>query len=142
MLKNLNLENYFTHDSAMGVIGRGITLEDSFSKAAYHMFSLMADISCIHPIHIVNIEFEEEKIEKALVTWLNLLLVRSSELQLVFGDFRLIHEGKYWRGTISGEHWRDGIKQDVKIKEATNQLLSVKKIDHGWEVRCSLNQVK
>ncbi len=129
-------ENYFDHDADIGIIGRGETIENCFANTARVMFALMADIEKIHQIQIITFEFEEEDRELALVTWLNLLLAKAQEHQLIFGDFRLKHEGSLWKATVAGEPWRDNIERGIEVKGATLTMLSVRKVDHSWEARC------
>ncbi|WP_232051819.1 archease [Aquicella siphonis] len=129
-------ENYFDHDADIGIIGRGDTVENCFANTARVMFSLMADIESVHPLQIITFEFEEADLELALVTWLNLLIAKSQEHSLVFGDFRLRHEGVLWKATVAGEHWRDSMERGIEVKGATLTMLSVKKVDHTWEARC------
>lgn len=136
MQTKLSGDNYFDHDADIGIIGRGETIENCFANAAYAMFSLMVDVANVHLIQIITFEFEEEDIELALVTWLNLVLTKAHEHNLMFGDFRLTHEGKIWKGTVSGEPWRKNIDRGIEVKGATLTMLSVKKIDHLWEARC------
>jgi SHS2 domain-containing protein len=129
-------ENYFDHDADIGIIGRGDTIENCFTNTARVMFSLMANIENVHQIQIITFEFEEADIELALVTWLNLLLAKSQEHQLIFGDFRLKRDENVWKATVSGEPWRNNIERGIEVKGATLTMLSVKKVDHLWEARC------
>jgi SHS2 domain-containing protein len=128
--------NFFDHGADIGIIGRGESLEICFSNAAYAMFSLMTDITNVHQIHIITFEFEETDVERALITWLNLLLAKSKEHNLIFGDFRLKHEEKLWKAIVAGEPWRPEVMRSVDVKGATLTMLSVNKIDHQWEARC------
>lgn len=129
-------ENYFDHDADIGIIGRGLTIEDCFTNTARVMFSLMADLENVHQIQIISFEFVETDIEIALVTWLNLLLAKSQEHHLIFGDFRLTHDGETWKGIVSGEPWRENHERGIEVKGATLTMLSVKKINNSWEARC------
>lgn len=129
-------ESYFDHDADIGIIGRGETIEVCFANIAASMFSLMTDISKIHPLEIINFEFEEEDIEIALVTWLNLLIAKSQSHKLVFCDFRLRRESHKWFATVAGEKWHAQIERGIEVKGATLTMLSVKKINHLWEARC------
>lgn len=138
-MTNINLtktKNYFDHDADIGIMGYGESIESCFSNTANMMFALMTDISQIHQIQIVTFEFDEEDIEIALVTWLNLLLAKALEHRLILGDFRLKREGKKWKATVAGEKWREGMERSTEVKRVTRTLLSVKKIDHVWEARC------
>lgn len=129
-------ENYFDHDADIGIIGRGETIENCFANSARVMFSLMVDVANVHLMQIITFEFEEEDVEFALVTWLNLVLTKAQEHHLMFGDFRLMRNGKTWKATVSGEPWRKNIERGIEVKGATLTMLSVKKIDHLWEARC------
>lgn len=130
------MDNYFDHDADIGIIGRGESIEKCFADAARVMFSLMVDVPNVRPTQIITFEFEEEDVELALVTWLNLLLAKAQEHHLMLGDFRLKREGKHWEATVSGERWRKNIERGIEVKGATLTMLSVKKIDHLWEARC------
>ena len=129
-------DNYFDHDADIGIIGRGETIESCFANAASVTFSLMADLSNVHPLQIITFEFEEADIELAFVTWLNLLIAKAYEHNIIFCDFRLKHEGNLWKATVSGEKWRDDIERGIEVKGATLTMLSIKKVDHHWEARC------
>lgn len=129
-------ENYFDHDADIGIIGRGETIESCFSNAASVMFSLMADVTKVRPIQIITFEFEEEDLELAFVTWLNLLVAKAQEHQLMFCDFRLKREGRLWKATVAGDHWRDNLERGTEVKGATLTMLSVTKTGHSWEAKC------
>lgn len=132
----MHLENYFEHNADIGIIGRGETIESCFADAARVMFSIISDISKVHLTQIITLNFEEEDLELALVTWLNLLIAKSQEHHLIFGDFRLKRDGKFWKATVSGEKWRQDLERRVEIKGVTLTALCVKKVDHMWEARC------
>jgi len=127
-------KNYINHD--IGLIGRGGSVEDCFVSVARVMFSLMVDIDNIHQMQIVSFEFEGADLELALLTWLNLLLEKSREHGMMFGDFRLKREGTIWKATVAGEPWRQHKEGGMEVKAIALALLSVKKIDHSWEARC------
>lgn len=128
--------NYFDHDADIGIIGHGETIEICFANIAHNMFALMADISKINPLQIITFDFEEEDLELALVTWLNLLITKSQEHHLMLCDFRIKKENKVWKATAAGEKWRNSMERGIEIKGATLTMLSVKKIEHLWEARC------
>lgn len=129
-------EGYFDHDADIGIIGHGETIEVCFANTARSMFALMTDLSKIHPIEIISFDFEEEDLEFALMTWLNLLIAKAEEHHLVFCDFRLKREDNKWFATVAGEKWHEHIERGIEVKGATLTMLSVKKINHLWEARC------
>lgn len=129
-------EKYFDHDADIGIIGLGETIEICFADAASSMFLLTCDLSKVHLTQIITFEFEEDDLELAFVTWLNLLIAKAQEHHLIFADFRLQHEGKKWKATVAGEKWREGLERGIEVKGATLTMLSVRKVDHIWEARC------
>lgn len=127
---------YFEHDADIGIVGRGIALEEAFEAAAAAMFAVMTDLSSVRCERTVGIEFEEADIELALARWLNLLLALAREHGVIFGRFRLERDGVLWRGSATGETWRADLERGVEVKGATLTMLSVKRSGAGWEARC------
>ena len=127
---------YFEHDADIGVVGRGVTLEEAFESAASATFAVMADLSAVRPERSVTLDFEEADIEIALVRWLNLLLGLSHEQGLVFSRFWVERDGVHWRGGASGEPWRRDLERGTEVKGATITMLEVKESAAGWVARC------
>ncbi len=128
--------SYFEHDADIGIIGRGLTIEQSFEAAAHAVFAIITNIEAVQPLTGVEIEFDESDPELALVVWLNQILGKSRELGMVFGHFYVHCEGDHWHGKVLGEPWRDGLERGVEVKGATLTMLSVKQIGPIWESRC------
>lgn len=127
---------YFEHDADMGIIGRGMTVEQSFEAAAQAVFAIITNLEAVQPVTAVAIEFEETDLELALVIWLNLILGKSRELGMVFSRFHIQRQGNQWHGKVLGEKWHDGMERGVEVKGATLTMLSVKQIGPVWEARC------
>lgn len=127
---------YFEHDADMGIVGRGASVEEAFEAAAAAMFAIMTEPAAVRGKQTVQIEFEEADIEFALVRWLNALLAAARTDGMVFAEFRLERDGGVWRGSASGEHWRDDLERGVEVKGATLTMLSVRQAEAGWEARC------
>lgn len=127
---------YFEHDADMGIVGRGVSVEEAFEAAAAAMFAIMTEPAAVRREQTVPIEFEEADIELALVRWLNALLAAARTNGMVFAGFRLEQDGVVWRGSASGEHWRDDLERGVEVKGATLTMLSVRQAEAGWEARC------
>jgi len=128
--------SYFEHDADMGIIGRGLTLEQSFEAAAHAVFAIITNIESVKPDIAVAIEFEESDPELALVVWLNQILGKSRELGMVFSHFYIEHHDHHWRGKALGEKWREELERGVEVKGATLTMLSVKQLGPIWESRC------
>ncbi len=136
MSLRLSEERYFDHETDIGVIGRGKTLEGCFEDAAYSLFSLMADLNDVHKTQTINIDFTEADPQFAFVTWLNLLLTRSNAENLVFSQFKLQRSGDHWLGSAAGEVWREDLERGIDVKGASSTQLSVKQERDTWEARC------
>lgn len=127
---------YFEHDADVGVSGRGATLEQAFVAGAQAVFSLITHLEDIEPRERLDLEFEEADPELAFVTWINQLLARAQENELVLGKFELERDGDRWRGRAWGEPWRAEMERGVDVKGATLTMLSVAQAGDGWEARC------
>lgn len=128
--------DYFEHDADIGIIGRGKTVEASFENAARAMFAIQCEIDSIRPLEHVEVNFEEDELEFALVRWLNALLAASRERGIALCDFGLECEGGHWRGWARGERWREAVARGTEVKGATLTMLSVSRLPEGWEARC------
>jgi SHS2 domain-containing protein len=127
---------YFEHAADIGLIGRGETLEEAYESAALAMFEIMTNVGAVRHERTVALEFEEADLELALVKWLNLLLATAREHGMVFAQFRLERDGVVWRGSATGEAWRDGLERGTEVKGATLTMLKVGARDGRWEARC------
>lgn len=127
---------YFEHDADVGIIGRGSTIEQAFETGAQAVFAIITNLDAVQPTSTVTFEFEEADFELAFVTWLNLLLGNSHELDMVFSRFHVQHHGNWWCAEVSGEKWHAGLERGVEVKGATLTMLSVKQTGPGWEARC------
>ena len=127
---------YFEHDADIGIIGRGLTIEQSFEAAAHAVFAIITHIEDVQPVTIVAVEFEESDLELALVVWLNLILGKARELGMVFSHFYIQRQNDHWHAKVAGEKWRDDMERGVEVKGATLTMLAVKQIGPIWESRC------
>ena len=128
--------SYFEHGADIGVRGEGQTLEEAFSAAAAAVFAIMTDLARVRIERVVELHFEEDDQELALVVWLNLLLARAREQRMVFRDFRLQRNGPDWHGEAAGEPWRAGLTRGTEVKGATLTMLSCSQHGDRWEAAC------
>lgn len=127
---------YFEHGADIGVIGRGDTVEAAFVDAACAMFAIMAPPEQLEESLNVEIEFDEDDVEFALVTWLNRLISEARLHGAVFRRFDLARDGAHYRGRAFGCAWNPDISRGTEVKGATLTALSVKQDSPGWEARC------
>jgi SHS2 domain-containing protein len=128
---------YFEHGADIGVIGRGATVEAAFEQAARATFAIMADLDVIRGDQRIDVAFEEDDLELALVRWLNALLAAAREHGLALAAFALERSGSHWHGKAQGERWRETLARGTEVKGATLTALSVRPADgDGWEARC------
>jgi SHS2 domain-containing protein len=129
--------DYFEHDADIGIIGRGASPEEAFERAAEAMFAVMLTLDAIAPERSVDVAFEEDDLELALVQWLNALLAAARTEELALARFRLQREGSAWTGQAGGEPLRPEIERGTEVKGATLTALRVEQTDGGgWEARC------
>ena len=111
-------------------------MEEAFEQAAAAMFGVMIDRDAANPTTSVDVAFEEDDLELALVRWLNGLLAAARVEKLALAAFNIERHGSSWRGTARGEPWRPSIERGVEVKGATLTMLSVRQDVRGWEARC------
>ena len=128
--------DYFDHDADIGIIGRGRSVEAAFVSAAEAMFAVMGCSPSLACDARVDVVFEEEDRELALVQWLNLLLAEAASRQLLFCRFRLERRGARWEGTAWGIPIALVDARGTEVKGATLTMLSVAEGATGWEARC------
>ena len=127
---------YFEHDADIGIIGRGNSLEESFESAAIAMFSIMVDVDVLHCHELIDVTFEEDDNEFALIEWLNTLLAVAHTKHLVLGRFELHKEGSYWSGKAWGDKWKKELERGTEVKGATLTMLSVQEKEDHWVAQC------
>ena len=128
--------DYFDHDADIGVIGRGHTLEQAFVNVAYNTFAIMCALTQIKPLLEINVFFNEEDVELALVQWINLLLSSARENGLMFSHFELSRDQNSWTGKAYGAPWQPHFEHGVEVKGATLTMLSVKQEGNEYTARC------
>jgi len=128
--------DYFEHGADIGVIGRGASVEEALAQAAAAMFAIMAELQSVQPTIEVEVDFDEDDVEFALVRWLNALLAQARERGIVLCRFELHRDGDHWRGLARGEPWRESHARGTEVKGATLTALSVRQDENGWQARC------
>ena len=128
--------DYFEHGADIGVIGRGASVEEALAQAAAAMFAIMAELQSVQPTIEVEVDFDEDDVEFALVRWLNALLAQARERGIVLCRFELHRDGDHWRGLARGEPWRESHARGTEVKGATLTALSVRQDKNGWQARC------
>jgi SHS2 domain-containing protein len=127
---------YFEHGADIGVVGRGASIEEAFANAASAMFAIMVEPVAVQPRLQVEVEFDEDDVELALVRWLNGLLSQAREHGVVLCRFALQRRGDHWHGSAQGEPWREAHVRGTEVKGATLTALSVRQDAQGWQARC------
>lgn len=133
------IKSYFDHDADIGIEGHGDSLVAAFEAAAEAMFAVMTELSSVHPVQEVRVEFFELDQELALVVWLNRLLAAAKENGLALCRFRLRRENGHWSGTAWGAPWEEIFERGVEVKGATLTMLSVKQSNGSWHARCVID---
>lgn len=128
--------SYFDHDADIGIIGRGKSLEEAFESAAAAMFAIMAEVDALQCHELIEVKFEEEDNEFALIEWLNNLLAVAHTKYLVLGRFELHKEGNLWSGKAWGEKWQKDLERGTEVKGATLTMLLVQEKEDHWVAQC------
>lgn len=129
-------DRYFEHDADIGIIGRGATLESCLESAAAAVFAIMTGAPGTGAGQSIEVEFDEDDPEFALVAWINLLLGAAREHGLALHQFALARSGAHWRGRAWGLPWAEVDDRGTEVKGATLTMLSVRETPDGWEARC------
>jgi len=127
---------YFEHGADIGVVGRGASIEEALAGAAASMFAIMVEPDAVRPLARVEVDFDEDDVEFALVRWLNALLAAAREQGIVLCRFELQRTGDHWHGVARGEPWRESHARGTEVKGATLTALSVRQDEQGWQARC------
>ena len=130
------VHEYFEHGADIGVIGRGASIEEAFVQAAASMFAIMLESDAVQPLVEIEVDFDEDDVEFALVRWLNALLAQARERGVVLCQFELQRTNDHWHGVARGEPWRESHARGTEVKGATLTALSVRQDDNGWQARC------
>ena len=128
--------SYFRHDADIGIVGTGPTIEAAFESAARGVFAIAADLKTVARQVHVDVAFDEDDLELALVLWLNRLLGEANARGVVLREFQLRRDGNHWSGRAWGQHWTPDMPRGVEVKGATLTMLSVRQGDSSWEARC------
>jgi SHS2 domain-containing protein len=132
----LPCSDYFEHEADIGVVGRGASLEQAFVAAAVATFAIMVEADTVRPLVEVEVAFEEEDPELALVCWLNALLAAARRQGLALGRFELTRAGRRWHGRAAGEPWCDAHRRGTEVKGATLTALAVVHQAGHWVAQC------
>lgn len=130
------VHEYFEHGADIGVIGRGASIEEAFVQAAASMFAIMLESDAAQPLVEIEVDFDEDDVEFALVRWLNALLAQARERGVVLCQFELQRKNDHWHGVARGEPWRESHARGTEVKGATLTALSVRQDENGWQARC------
>lgn len=79
--------HYKEHEADMGIVGEGISLEESFEQAALAMFNIMTDTKKVNDKETINLEVSSDTPEKLLIEFLNELLFLKDSKEMLFTLF-------------------------------------------------------
>src|SRR3972149_6917087 len=106
---------YFEHDADIGIIGGGPTVEEAFVSAAHAMFAIQAGLDAVQSRERIELDFEEDDAELALVRWLNALLAASNERGMALREFGLARAGARHRGERRDADHAFGLARDAGL---------------------------
>jgi SHS2 domain-containing protein len=132
---------HFSHGSDIGVRGIGRSVEEAFEQAAIALTAVVADVSTIQPIEIVEVQCDAPDLELLLVSWLNAIIYEMAVRKMLFSKFRIVLAGCSLKGTLSGERVDPERHQvAVEAKGATVTALNVSRDQDGqWLAQCVID---
>ena len=132
---------HFCHESDIGVLGKGKSIEEAFEEAALALTAILTHPKEIEPIEKITIKCQAPDLDLLLIDWLNALIYEISANQLIFSKFKV----KISNHHLQGEAWGEKIIQEkhqpaVEAKGATYSQLKVEKDDQGhWIAKCVID---
>ena len=129
---------YFEHEADMGIVGRGLTVEEAFSQAARAMFNLMVDVDQVRPRQKVSIQCQGNDLPELFVEWLNRLLSEADIHRMAFGHFRV---NSLAGSHLTGAAWGEPLDPQrhhpkTEVKAATYAMLFVGQEEDQYVARC------
>jgi SHS2 domain-containing protein len=132
---------HFSHGSDIGVRGFGVSLEEAFEQAAMALTAVVADVSAVRQLEIVEVRCEAPDFELLLVDWLNVVIYEMAVRSMLFSMFRVSLSGCSLVGELAGEKVdarRHGTA--VEAKGATVTALQVRRGQNGqWVAQCVID---
>jgi SHS2 domain-containing protein len=138
------MTNGFTileHPSDLGIEARGVTLQDSFERAAEGMMSVIVDVSTIESRQEKKISIEAFDKEQLLVRWLSEILYLYDGQKFLSKEFHIKEfSSKKLIAQVEGEPF-DAIKHRSKldVKAVTYHQLEVRESNNDAYVRVYLD---
>ena len=130
--------DYFEHVADIGVIGTGNTLAEAFIGGARGLFNVMVDIDQVDGTRCIDITCSGFDIQELYIEWLNTLLSEADINGMVVCRVTI---DRLTENTLHGHAFGETInamKHRIKteVKGATYSMLSVKKVNDKFVVKC------
>lgn len=125
------------HTADTGIDVFGETLPDVFTNAAFALFDIITDLSCVEGKVEYKVKISGIDREQLLVNWLSELLYLYDVKNLLFKDFTITSiTDNHLEASIRGEVFTEG-KHVIKtgMKAVTYHGLSIVQKDCRWKAR-------
>jgi SHS2 domain-containing protein len=115
------------HTADIGIVAYGNDLVESFSNAAFGLFSLITDVSKIQETDSIDIEVNSSDMESLLVNWLNELIFIFETRHILFRKFDIQEMSeKSIKAICYGEQYNPRRhKLEREIKSTTYHMLEI-----------------
>ncbi|MBN1793460.1 MAG: archease [Candidatus Omnitrophica bacterium] len=125
------------HTADFGIRAYGDSLSDLFTNAAVGMFSSIADLTTVDPIHKRDISVTETDREALLVEWLRELLYLFSTDGIILSRFDIGHmTERSLKARVYGERYKqEKHTLHTEIKAVTYHGLEVIQAKGGWKAQ-------
>ncbi|MCK5107646.1 MAG: archease [Nanoarchaeota archaeon] len=131
---------FLEHEADVGILGIGISWNESFQESAKAMFEVMFNIKEIKIIKEIQFEIKADSLENLFVKFLNELIAQADIQELAFSEFQVIIKNNSLICTAKGDSF-DLNKYEIKteVKAATYSGLKLYKKENKFYSQCILD---
>lgn len=124
------------HTGDAGIIVTAPGIKSLFERAAWGMFTIIADPSGVTPADTLSIEVEATDREALLVTWLSELNFRHITQHQLYSSFEVVAlDQNRLQARIAGEAIQPRHTVHTEIKAVTYHGLEISQSDGTWRAR-------
>lgn len=121
------------HTADMGIIVQAGNRKELFARAAWGMFSMIANMDAIRPSEKIEISLEAPDIEALMVKWLSELNFRHITERKLFRGFHISRlAGRELKAQVYGEPIQPRHALHTEIKAVTFHKLRVERTGGRW----------
>ena len=132
---------FLEHESEIGILASGHSIESAFSEGAKALFEIMVNIKSINPSNTLKIKCSANSLNSLFVEFLNELIAQKDISEMVFSEFEInISNNFILECTAKGELFnpnKHGSK--IEAKAATYSGLKVWEEKNEFFAQCIID---